>query len=195
MSDQTEEKAEPRARKSNELTDLIVTLIIALAIALGIRQWVAEARVIPTGSMEPTILENDHVLTDKLFWHFYGLHRGMIVVFDPPFPSPDPFIKRLIGLPGDTVEVRDGVVLVNGQPLSEPYEAEKPSYTLQKVTVPAGHLFMMGDNRNQSNDSHSWGTADLSKVRGIAWLRYWPLNRLYIFHAPQYAGLADTAVK
>lgn len=180
-----------RERNRREIADLVVTLFIALALALGIRQWVAEAMQIPSGSMEPTIMIGERVLTDKLFWHLYGLHRGMVVVFDPPVHSTDPYIKRIIGLPGDTVAVHDGRVWVNGKPLTEPYLAEKPNYTFPQTTVPAGRLFMMGDNRNNSNDSHEWGTAAISSVHGVAWLRYWPLNRLALFHIPQYPGVVE----
>jgi signal peptidase I len=181
-----------RERLRKEITDWLVTLLVAVAIALALRQWVLEPRVIPSGSMEPTIQVDEYVLTDKLLWRFTGLKRGQIIVFDPPFPSDKPYIKRLIGLPGDTVEVKGGKVYVNGTALEEPYIKAPPAYEYGPLTVPEGKLFFLGDNRNQSNDSHEWGTVTMDNVYGVAWLRIWPLGRFGVFDTPEYQVPAPT---
>lgn len=154
-------------------------------IALGVVLWlliiffVGQSRQIPTGSMEPTIQIGDRVWTDKLFLRFGEIHRGDIVVFDPPPPveSDYPYIKRVIGLPGETVEVKGGQVLINGQPLDESYIAEAPNYHWGPMQIPAGEYFVMGDNRNASNDSHIWGLLKRDRITARAVFRFWPFDR------------------
>ncbi|MGD0152404.1 MAG: signal peptidase I [Thermacetogeniaceae bacterium] len=159
-------------------SDWVLPLLIAVALALVIRSYVAEARVIPSGSMEPTIQIGDRVIVQKLFFNPNQLRRGDVIVFwAPPGVSHGvPLIKRVIGLPGDRVEVRGGTVYVNGQPLNEPYIKAKPKIDFEPpVLVPPGNLFMMGDNRNNSFDSRNWGYASFSGAIGKADLIYWPL--------------------
>jgi len=152
-------------------------------IALGVLLWllittfVGEARQIPSGSMEPTILIGDRVWTDKLFLRFGEIERGDILVFDPPFEAEYPYIKRVIGLPGETLEVRGGKVYINGEALDEPYIAEPPRDPYGPVTIPPGQYFMMGDNRNQSNDSRFWGTLRADQIKARAVYRFWPFAR------------------
>lgn len=159
------------------IRDTIEILVIALALSLLIRTFLLEVTRVPTPSMVPTIEAGDRLLTDKILFRITGIHHGDIVVFQPPFATPDPYVKRVIGLPGDRISVHDGKVFRNGQPLEEPYLAEKPSYILEELTVPPGSLFVLGDNRNKSNDSHAWGFAQLSKVKGRAVWRLWPSSR------------------
>lgn len=154
--------------------DLTVAVVLALALKAG----VADAREVPTPSMVPTVQPGDRIFVERAVVHFTGLSRGNIVVFTPPVPSEEDYLKRVIGLPGDTVEVKGGQVLVNGRVLVEPYIAEAPTYPYGPVTVPEGKVFVLGDNRNQSYDSHAWGLLDESAIHGRAWVRYWPLNRL-----------------
>lgn len=144
--------------------DNILTLAIALILALLIRGFVAESRYIPSVSMEPTLTPGDRIVVEKLSYRLRQPEAGDIVVFHTPLPlqavgyAPEQaFIKRVIGLGGQTVAVQNGQVYVDGQPLSENYIAEAPQYELAPVRVPEGHLFVMGDNRNNSNDSHIWG--------------------------------------
>jgi signal peptidase I len=151
---------------------------IALLLALVLKAGVADARKVPTPSMVPTVMPGDRVFMERAVLKFTGLHRGDIVVFTPPVPSEDDYLKRVIGLPGETVEVKGGKVLVDGKALNEPYIAEQPHYTYGPVTVPAGKILVLGDNRNQSYDSHAWGLLDESAVHGRAWVRYWPLDRI-----------------
>jgi signal peptidase I len=161
------------------LVDWLLPVLVAVVMALVIKTYVAEARVIPTGSMEPTIQIGDRVIVEKLLFHPDELRQGDVIVFQPPAgvsPSGVPLIKRVIGLPGDTVLIRNGVVYINGQPLQEPYIEEKPDYNYGPVTVPPDKLFMMGDNRNVSFDSHDWGFENFSGVIGKAEWIYWPLD-------------------
>lgn len=153
-------------------------ILFAVVIWLLITTAVGEARVVPSESMEPTIQVGDRIWTDKLLLRFSHVQRGDIIVFDPPIPSPDPYIKRLIGLPGEQIEVRQGKVFVNGQPLQETYIAEKPDYNYGPVTVPADQYLMLGDNRNHSYDSHYWGMVSKDKIRSRAMFRFWPLDRI-----------------
>lgn len=160
-------------------------LAIALVIALTVRLWVAEPRFIPSSSMVPTLHIGDRLVVDKLSYHWRPPHRGDIVVFHPPgqlvnlgYDGRQAFIKRIIGEPGETLEVSHGQVLLNGQPLAEPYRLEAPLYETPALTVPPGYLFVLGDNRNDSNDSHVWGLLPQGNLIGRARFRFWPLNRL-----------------
>lgn len=158
---------------------------IALLLALLIRTFVAEPRVIPSDSMYPTLAVNDRLVIEKVSHWFRPLQRGDIVVFEPPpqlqslgYSRDQAFIKRAIAFPGETVRVSQGQVYVNDQPLVEPYIAEAPQYELPSVSVPPNALFVMGDNRNNSNDSHVWGFLPAQNAIGRAWWRFWPLDRL-----------------
>lgn len=165
--------------------DVFEILITALVIALVIRTFVVEVTRVPTESMVPTIQAGDRLLTDKILFRVTGIRHGDIVVFTPPFASADPYVKRVIGLPGDRINVRGGTVYRNGEALKEPYLSQKPSYRKAEVVVPEGKMLVLGDNRNASNDSHAWegndpeawGFADLSKIKGRAFLRLWPGSR------------------
>lgn len=153
---------------------------IALGVVLWflITQFVGEARQIPSGSMEPTIQIGDRVWTDKLFLRFDEIQRGDIVVFTPPERSEYPYIKRVVGVPGDSVEVKGGKVFINGEPVAEPYVVEPPIYNYGPVKVPPGEYFVLGDNRNHSNDSHVWGFLRRDKISARAVFRFWPFDRL-----------------
>jgi signal peptidase I len=160
-------------------------LAIALAIALTVRVLIAEPRYIPSNSMDPTLHIGDRLLVEKVSYRWQPPHRGDIVVFTPPpqltklgYAPGQAFIKRVIGVPGQTVQVVDGQVLVNDQPLHEPCILEPPAYLLPPITVPAGQVFVLGDNRNDSNDSHVWGSLPQTNIIGRARLRFWPLDRL-----------------
>jgi len=168
-------------------------LVAAVILAVIIRVGLAESRVVPTPSMVPTVQVGDRILAEKIFFKLFGLHRGDIIVFNPPFaPEANPitkmigleddYLKRIIGMAGDTIEVRDGKVYRNGVALDEPYIMEPMNYVYGPVKVPEGKLFVMGDNRNNSNDSHAWGFLDVKEVRSRAIFRFWPLNRIGILH-------------
>lgn len=163
-------------------TRKFTVLIFLRDVGLGLVLWllltagVGEARLVHTGSMEPTIQVGDRIWTDKLFVRWANLERGEIVVFEPPFEADEPYLKRIIGLPGETVEVKDGSVWVNGQRLPERY-AEVADYRYGPVQVPAGQYFVLGDNRNISYDSHRWGFLSRDRITARAVFRIWPVAR------------------
>lgn len=147
-----------------------------------LKKFVAEARYIPSGAMIPTLQIDDRLIIDKWSYRFQQPQRGDIVVFSPTETLKqqnfkDAFIKRIIGLPGDKIQVKDGKVYVNNQPLEEKYIAEAPNYQYGPVTVPPNSYFVLGDNRNNSYDSHYWGFVPKENIIGKASKRFWPLKR------------------
>ena len=161
------------------------TVIIALLLAFLIRVFIAEPRYIPSESMFPTLETGDRLVIEKVAYKFHPPTKGEIIVFQPPaklrllgYQPNQAFIKRAIAVAGETVAVQDGVVYINGIPQSEDYIAAPPEYDLLPVTVPKGQLFVMGDNRNNSNDSHVWGFLPAENVIGHAVFRFWPVERI-----------------
>ena len=185
-----EEKPVEKSKLGNEsfwytIKDNVTTIAIALLISLFIRVLIAEPRFIPSESMYPTLEIGDRVIVEKVSYRFGDVHRGDIVVFQPPpqlqrqgYEANQAFIKRAIATEGDTVAVTNGVVYVNNQPLQETYIAQPPQYDLVPVIVPQGTLFVMGDNRNNSNDSHVWGFLPKTNLIGHAVWRFYPLSRV-----------------
>ena len=160
-------------------------VIIALSLAIVIRALVAEPRYIPSDSMVPTLHVGDRVVVEKITYHLQPPKTGDIVVFAPPeqlqeqgFTQDQAFIKRIIGLPGQTVAVKKGLVYLNDQPLVETYIAEPPKYQWGPYRVPENEYFVMGDNRNNSNDSSRWGFLPKQNIIGRAVVRFWPLERI-----------------
>jgi signal peptidase I len=177
--------------------DWVVTIVVAVGAVLAIKAWVVNPYRIPSSSMEPTLhcaepqpgcLANysDRVLANRFIYHFRDPHRGDIVVFNtPPLAlekcgAGGTFVKRIIGLPGDTVSERKGRVSINGQPLDEPYvpQSERNPQANGSWTVPQGAYFMMGDNRAQSCDSREWGSVPRSDLIGPVFAVYWPPQRI-----------------
>jgi signal peptidase I len=154
------------------LVDILETLILSLVLFVSINIISARIRV-DGDSMLPTIVSGEYVVINRLSYRFGNPQSGDIIVFHPPLDPKEEYIKRIIGLPGDTVEVMNGTVYVNGQPLIENYLNVKMDYT-GEWEVPAGQLFVLGDNRNNSSDSHDWGTVPMDYVIGKAVLVYWP---------------------
>lgn len=167
----------------NRWAESIKTLVLSLLLAFGIRTFVAEARYIPSGSMEPTLQINDRLIIDKISYDFAHPQRGDVVVFNPTNTLEkqnfhDAFIKRVVGLPGEKVEVKGGTVYVNDCPLQENYIAAKPDYRWGPVIVAPDSYLVLGDNRNNSYDSHYWGFVPRNRIIGRAIIRFWPFNRV-----------------
>ena len=167
--------------------ETIETIVWAFVLAMIIRTFVVQAFWIPSGSMIPTLEIGDRVLVAKFWNWFFEPSRGSIYVFTYPKDRDRDFVKRIIGLPGDTVDIRDGVVFVNGHPTEEPYVVNHDAYNIRPgeffqrpFTVPKDSYFVMGDNRPNSQDSRFWGFVRRSDLHGPAFFRYWPLTRLGI---------------
>ncbi len=182
------------------VVEIAETLILTLIIFLVIQTFVAQPYRVEQESMLRTLEQDQYVLVDKLTPRLDDYSRGDIVVFQPPGDSEGavPFIKRVIGVPGDQLEIRDGTVYVNGAELDEPYVFSGPTNVLDgrgSWSIPAGSLFVMGDNRNNSTDSRSGtiGPVPISNVIGRAWLRYWPINTLGILPTPTYPNVPPAA--
>lgn len=185
----------PRWQKM--LKEYSEALIIAIILALIIRSFFIQAFKIPSGSMLETLQIGDHLLVSKILYgvkvpfthymlaEFSDPQHGDIIVFEFPEDTSKDFIKRVIGLPGDTIEIRDKAVYRNGEKLDEPYAQHTDSITnssrrdnMPPITVPEGKYFVMGDNRDESYDSRFWGFVDRNKIKGKAWLLYWSSNGL-----------------
>jgi len=165
------------------VTEWVLIVSAALAVALFIKAFVLQAFYIPSGSMERTLMISDRVLVNKLSYRMHDVHRGDIVVFERPQGEDDPrvhdLIKRVIALPGETVESRDGRILINGRALDEPY-LHDPNVTtgVEAQRVPANHYWVMGDNRTNSKDSRSFGAIPDKLIVGRAFIRLWPLSHV-----------------
>lgn len=188
------------------LLEIVETLALTLIIFLVIQTFVAQPYKVQQQSMEHTLEPDQYVLVDKLTPRFDSYKRGDIVVFTPPTDwiqeDGTPFIKRIIGVGGDTVDIRDGDVFINGKKIDETYIYAQPEDPPQPTTVPGdehrwvipdGELFLMGDHRSNSADSRTFGPVPLASVIGRAWLRYWPINVFGILPTPTYPELAPAA--
>ncbi len=190
------DEPEPPFSAVEFIKENIPTVAVAILLAFGVRVFIAEPRFIPSPSMEPTLCIDDRLIIDKVTYHFRKPERGEIIVFTPPVhPVTDTskvYIKRVIGLPGDRVTVFNGKVLVNRQPLNENYIMEPPAYEMPTVTVPAGQYWVMGDNRNNSQDSHVWGTLPEGNILGRAVFRFWPFDqRAGNINTPNYQTIPN----
>jgi signal peptidase I len=162
--------------------ELVCVLAPALLISFFVNVYVAQAVAVKEGpSMQPNLYIGYRVMTEKISYRFHPPHRGDIVVVDPPAGGTT-LIKRVVGLPGDVVRVRGGHTWINGELLDEPWVAYFGGMDYGPARVPPDHLFIMGDNRVQSFDSRAIGPVPIDKVRGRAWLIYWPLDHLRLLH-------------
>lgn len=187
--------------------EILETLVLTVLIFFGIQTFIAQPFKVEQGSMENTLIPDQYVLVDKLSPRWDAYSYGDIVVFDPPATwapnSNVPYIKRVIGVGGDTIELRDGLVYVNGIQLNEPYIYRDADGVQQRTdptaggasrwVVPQGSLFVMGDHREDSADSRNFGTIEIGHVIGRAWLRYWPIDQLGFLEVPAHPELSGAA--
>ncbi|BAY65431.1 thylakoid processing peptidase [Calothrix brevissima NIES-22] len=202
MQNQVSDKNSSQQPDHSWIGELGRTVILSIVLALGIRTFVAEARWIPSGSMEPTLhgtpnqWEADKIIVDKLKYKFSQPQRGDIVVFSPTDELKreqyhDAFIKRIIGLPGEKVELKDGKVYINNKPLQEDSYLKNQTtvidvctsgaqvpFLAKPQTIPPNSYLVLGDNRNSSYDSRCWGVVPQQNIIGRAVLRFWPLNQI-----------------
>lgn len=164
-----------------EIWDWVRTLAIALVAALFLKAFVFYMPLVPTESMVPTIGLEERILVEKVTYRFSQPKRGELVVFPNPDNPAELFVKRLIGMGGETVEIRDGIVLIDGQPLDEPYLTVTTQGRWGPYNVPAGQLFFLGDNRNMSHDSRFWKSThyiSAKEVKGRARAVVFPFTRV-----------------
>jgi signal peptidase I len=181
------------------VVDWVLTITIAVAAVLAIKAWVVNPYRIPSSSMEPTLhcaepgigcqsSFSDRVLANRFIYHFKEPERGDVIVFKtPPEASKcefglagETFVKRLVGMPGDRIREQNGRILINGEPLEEPYldESQRDGSSFPEQVVPDGHFFMLGDNRGQSCDSRVWGAVPRENIIGEVFAVYWPPQRI-----------------
>lgn len=164
------------------IKDLIIIVLLALALAVILKTFVVDSRIIPSASMHPTVQINDRILINKFIYRFEDVERGDIIVFKPNADTGETrdMLKRVIGLPGETVEIKNNQVYINDTPLEEAYLAETPAYQFGPVTIPDDCVFVLGDNRNKSADAHVWLNPYLGidQIKGKAFCIYWPINHM-----------------
>jgi len=168
--------------------DILETIVLSLLLFLAINAISARIRV-DGYSMEPTLLNGEFVIVNKLAYTFGDPRIGDVIVFHYPRDPKQEYIKRVIGLAGDTVKISNGQVMVNGNPIDEPYISAPPRYESEWV-VPADSLFVLGDNRNNSSDSHNWGPVPMENVIGRALFVYWPPEQWGLIEHPIAASAA-----
>ena len=185
------------------LLEIVETLALTLIIFVVIQNFIAQPYKVQQSSMERTLMQEQYVLVDKLTPRFDDYKRGDIVVFTPPEDwvgaDKTPFIKRVIGVGGDTVEIHDGGVYINDERLDEPYIYTESDGSVQTTdaaqerwVVPGDELFLMGDHRQDSADSRAFGPVAVSQVIGRAWLRYWPFDTFGVLATPTYAAPSES---
>jgi signal peptidase I len=177
------------------LREVVITVLIAVAVFALLRLTVQSYTVVMS-CMEPNLYEGECIMVNKVTYHSSGPQRGDVIVLIPPPPneeSPYPFIKRVIGLPGETVEIKDGKVSINGTALEEDeYIMAPPNYTMPATEVPENEYFVLGDNRNDANDSHNGWTVPRDNIIGKAWFIYWPPSKLGVVKHYSYPELLET---
>jgi signal peptidase I len=203
MQNQVSDNNSSQQPDNSWIAEIGRTVVLSIVLALGIRTFVAEARWIPSGSMEPTLhgtpnqWEADKIIVDKLKYKFSAPQRGDIVVFSPTEELQreeykDAFIKRVIGLPGEKVELRNGKVYINNKPLHEDSylsstqrtvtevctSGQQPPFLAKPQTIPSNSYLVLGDNRGSSYDGRCWGLVPKQKIIGRAVFRFWPLNHI-----------------
>ena len=178
--------AEPERKREETstirwLVETAILVGLAFLLAQGIKTFIVQPYIIPTGSMIPTIELRDRVLAEKISYRFRSPNVGEVVVFDDPTGQHPKLIKRVIAVGGQTVDIRDGKLWVDGKPLNEPYVHGKvtdPGTVQMPVTIPKGYVWLMGDNRPNSGDARFFGPQPVSAVEGHAFFTYWPPGRM-----------------
>lgn len=167
------------SRKKHWFTEFLEAVLPALVIVIIINVFLGQTRRVDGLSMEPSLEDDQRIIMEKISYRFREPERGDIVVLHrPDSTSGHPLIKRVIGLPGETVAIRDGVVWIDGEPLEEPYLDQPTNGYMPEQLVPENHVFVLGDNRGSSNDSRAFGMVLYDDLLGKAWIRYWPLDQV-----------------
>lgn len=181
-------------KKKSALRDFVESLLIAVAIALVLRAWIGAPFIVSGNSMSTTFSNRDYLIVDKLTYHFTDPKRGDVVVFKPPFTEKEYYIKRIIGLPGETISVTNNTVTIKntlhpeGFLLTEPYTSSERGGHVE-TTLKSGEYFVMGDNRAVSSDSRVWGVLPEERLSGRVFIRLFPLPSIDLF-----PGAIDTKI-
>ena len=177
------EKQKARTNRKKQGYEWIILIAASLAVALVVRGFLIQAFYIPSESMVPTLVKNDRVLVNKLSYKLHDVHRGDVVVFKAPpgaaTAQVKDLIKRVVGLPGETIEGRNGSIFINGNPLDEPYlSPDVRSRDFPPEKIPPDKIYVLGDNRQDSRDSTFFHAVDEGAIVGRAFVKIWPLNSL-----------------
>ncbi|MHB8682649.1 MAG: signal peptidase I, partial [Acidimicrobiales bacterium] len=178
----------PARRRTRWIVEWVIVLVVALLVALGVRAFVVQTFFIPSASMEPTLMIGDRILVDKLSYHLHDVHRGDIVVFGRPpgeraSENIKDLVKRVIGLPGETISSANGEVEIDGKPLKEPWlpKGTELGQPIAPFKIQANDYFVLGDNRTNSQDSRFFGPIPHSLIVGRVVMRIWPLSHITFF--------------
>lgn len=180
---------EPRPGRARRVGEWVGIVLVALLVAVLLRAFVVQTFYIPSASMEPTLMIGDRIIVSKLSYRLHEVHRGDVVVFARPAnencggePVAD-LVKRVVGLPGETISSRGNQVLVNGRPIAQPWLPAGTTLgpAIAPTRIGPNAVFVMGDNRTNSCDSRMWGTVDEDLIVGHVVLRIWPLSQLRLF--------------
>ena len=164
-----------------------IAVVVFIILQLNVRSY-----TVVMSSMEPNFQEGECIMVNKATYRSSDPQRGQVIIFVPPFESPHPFIKRVIGLPGENVEIKDGKIFIDGIPLEEEYIMEPPNNPMPATEVPENEYFVLGDNRNSSNDSRNGWTVPRDNIIGKAWFTYWPPSKLGVVKHYNYPELLGT---
>ena len=173
--------------------EVVITVAIALAVFFALRLTIQSSEV-KLSSMEPNFYQGYLVMVSKVAYRSSGPQRGDVIIFNPPVESEIPYIKRVIGLPGDTVEIKDGTVSINGTPVNEPYILQEPPQNNNDygpIALSDDEYFVLGDNRNNSSDSRSWGPIKRNDIIGKTWFIYWPPSKWGVIKHYSYPELNE----
>ena len=176
----------------NTLSEIFETILIALVIVIPIRYFLIQPFMVQGQSMEPTFQNNNYLIIDKLSYRLRAPQRGEVIVMDSPANDGHFFIKRIIGLPTETLEIKNGKITIynqenpKGTVLNESYLENVETPGDLSITLKNDEYFVLGDNRYHSYDSRSWGVLKRDKIVGRVWVRLWPLNEITVFAAPNY---------
>jgi len=171
-------KKDIKKRKKSMLRELLETVISAGIIAFIIITFIGQVTVVRGASMEPTLHDRERLIANKISYRFESPERGEIIIFRPPLEIKRNYIKRIIGVPGDKVEIANGEIFLNDERLEESYVKNGSHENMSPTIVPGNSFFVLGDNRPNSSDSRYWGFVPRKNVVGRAWLVFWPLNRI-----------------
>lgn len=158
------------------LREILITLLLAI-VAFFVLQTTVQTFIVNGPSMEPALEDGQRLLVNRIVYNFHEPQRGDVIIFHAPESGQDDFVKRIIAIPGDNIKINEGAVYLNRVKLNESYVKEAPDYTMPLTVLAGGEYFVLGDNRNHSNDSHNGWTVPRQNIIGKAWLSIWPQNK------------------